>query len=181
MENKMKINQAWKLRQRANIYWWEDKSQRLYPGFTLLCLFKLMECDVYTFGYLLVLKSVHCNMCALWDLSDTVYNIFTGTEVRGRSLMTEFTDLTTVWPLHPSLLFTSSPPPPPSPSPLPHDGITPHLPTVMRYPLNLLSSNWAFSSPCLQLSNLTRKAVMLAWRWFWFLYIAWVWHNYVFF
>ena len=57
------------------------------------------------------------------------HNIFTGIEVRGRSLMTEFTDLTTVWRLHPSLLFTSSPPPPPSPSPLPHDGITPHLPT----------------------------------------------------
>ena len=51
----------------------------------------------------------------------------------------------------------------------------------MRYPLNLLSSNQAFSSPCLQLSTLTRKAVMLAWRGFWFLYIAWVWHNYVFF
>ena len=57
------------------------------------------------------------------------HNIFTGIEVRGRSLMTEFTDLTTVWRLHPSLLFTSSPPPPPSPSPLPRDGITPHLPT----------------------------------------------------
>ncbi len=109
------------------------------------------------------------------------HNIFTGIEVRGRSLMTEFTDLTTVWRLHPSLLFTSSPPPPSSPSPLPRDGITPHLPTLMRYPLNLLSSNRAFSSPCLQLSTLTRKAVMLAWRGFWFVYIAWVWHNYVFF
>ena len=72
----MKINQARKLRQRENIYWWENKSQRLYPGFTLLCLFKLMECDVHTFGYLLVLKSVHCNMCALWDLSDTVSQYF---------------------------------------------------------------------------------------------------------
>ena len=109
------------------------------------------------------------------------HNIFTGIEVRGRSLMTEFTDLTTVWRLHPSWLFTSSPPPPPSPSPLPCNGITPYLPTLMRYPLNLLSSNQAFSSPCLQLSTLTRKAVMLAWRGFWFVYIAWVWHNYVFF
>ena len=109
------------------------------------------------------------------------HNIFTGIEVRGRSLMTEFTDLTTVWRLHPSLLFTSSPPPPSSPSPLPRDGITPHLPTLMRYPLNLLSSDQAFSSPCLQLSTLTRKAVMLAWHGFWFVYIAWVWHNYVFF
>jgi len=35
-----------------------------------------MECDVHTFGYLLVLKSVHCNMCALWDLSDTVSQYF---------------------------------------------------------------------------------------------------------
>ena len=101
------------------------------------------------------------------------HNIFTGIEVRGRSLMTEFTDLTTVWCLHPSLLFTSSPPPPSSPSPLPRDGITPHLPTLMRYLLNLLwplasdllmtlISNQAFSSPCFQLGTLTRKAVMLA-------------------
>ena len=118
--------------------------------------------------------------CVLYETFQTQFhNIFTGIEVRGRSLMTEFTDLTTVWRLHPSLLFTSSPPPPSSPSPLPRDGITPHLPTLMRYPLNLLSSNQAFSSPCLQLSTLTRKAVMLAWRGFWFVYIAWVWHNYV--
>ena len=90
-----------------------------------------------------------------------LHNIFTGIEHRGRSPMTGFTDLTTVWrlplsttrvmsqsvtALHPSLLFTSRPPPPPPPppSPLPRDGIAPHLPTLMRYPLNLLSSDQAF-------------------------------------
>ena len=67
--------------------------------------------------------------CVLYETFQTVSQYFTGIEVRGRSLMTEFTDLTTVWRLHPSLLFTSSPPPPSSPSPLPRDGITPHLPT----------------------------------------------------
>ena len=103
--------------------------------------------------------------CVLYETFQTQFhNTFTGIEVGGRSLTTEFTDLTTVWRLHPSLLFTSSPPPQPSPSPLPRNGITPYLPTLMRYPLNLLSSNQAFSYPCLQLSTLTRKAVMLAWH-----------------
>ena len=54
--------------------------------------------------------------------------------------------------LHPNLLFTSSPLPPPAPpppptpppSPLPCDGIAPHLPTLMRYSFNLLSSNQLF-------------------------------------
>ena len=68
--------------------------------------------------------------CVLYETFQTQFhNTFTGIEVGGRSLMTEFTDLTTVWCLHPSWLFTSSPPPPSSPSPLPCDGITPHLPT----------------------------------------------------
>ena len=112
----------------------------------------------YTFGYLLVLKSVHCNMCALWDLSGTVSQYF----YRRRNLRKKSHDQIywshhhmapvmrvtsqNVTALHPNLLFTSSPlpPPPPPPSPLPHDGITPHLPTIMRYSFNLLSSNQLF-------------------------------------
>ena len=177
----MKINQAWKFRQRANIYWWENKSQRLYPGFTLLCLFKLMECDIHTFGYLLVLKSVHCNMCALWDLSDTVSQYF----YRHRSRRKKSHDRI-YWSHHsmapPSQLTVHKQ----SSTSIFSLSIAPRwnhstFANSMRYPLNLLSSNQAFSSPCLQLSTLTRKAVMLAWPGFWFLYIAWVWHNYVFF
>ena len=117
---------------------------------------------MHTFGYPLVFEICALQTCTLHETFQTQLHItFTGIERRGRSPMTGFTDPTTVWhlplsttrvtsqsvtALRPSLLFTSSlpPPPPPPPSPLPRDGIAPRLPTLMRYPLNLLSSNQAF-------------------------------------
>ena len=109
--------------------------------------------------------------CVLYETFQTQFhNIFTGIEVGGRSLMTESQltvhkqSSTSAFSLSIALRWNHS-----------------TFANSMRYPLNLLSSNQAFSSPCLQLSTLTRKAVMLAWPGFGFLYIAWVWHNYVFF